>query len=88
MLNGRPYICVTRPEGYWPDTLMTAPSDEALRRDVELAKSMGSTVYVNTKIEDPRFLYWADVDLMVWEKCQRLSLLPSGGTHYLKWTGD
>jgi len=40
---------------------MTAPSDEALRRDVELAKAMGfNGVRKHQKIENPRFLYWAD----------------------------
>src|SRR5690606_26977785 len=42
MLNGRPYFLrLTLDQGYWPDTLLTAPDDEALRRDVELAKAMG-----------------------------------------------
>jgi beta-galactosidase/beta-glucuronidase len=71
MLNGRPYyLRMILDQGYWPDTLMTAPSDEALRRDVELAKSMGfNGVRKHQKIEDPRFLYWADVlGLMVWEE--------------------
>jgi len=69
MLNGRPTICGWfLDQGYWPDTLMTAPSDEALQRDVELVKS-GSTVRKHQKIEDPRFLYWADVlGLLVWEE--------------------
>ena len=40
---------------------MTAPNDEALRRDVELAKAMGfNGVRKHQKIEDPRYLYWAD----------------------------
>lgn len=71
MLNGRPYyLRLVLDQGYWPDTLMTAPSDEALRRDVELAKAMGfNGVRKHQKIEDPRFLYWADVlGLMVWEE--------------------
>lgn len=71
MLNGRPYyLRLVLDQGYWPDTLMSAPSDEALRRDVELVKSMGfNGVRKHQKIEDPRFLYWADVlGLMVWEE--------------------
>ncbi|MBD1927686.1 glycoside hydrolase family 2 [Trichocoleus sp. FACHB-90] len=71
MLNGRPYyLRLVLDQGYWPDTLMTPPSDEALRRDVELAKAMGfNGVRKHQKIEDPRFLYWADVlGLMVWEE--------------------
>ncbi|MBP1202651.1 hypothetical protein JOD97_000665 [Duganella sp. 1411] len=69
MLNGRPYpLRLVLDQGYWPDTLMTAPSDQALRRDVELAKEMGfNGVRKHQKIEDPRYLYWADrLGLLVW----------------------
>lgn len=71
MLNGRPYyLRLVLDQGYWQDTLMTPPSDAALRRDVELAKAMGfNGVRKHQKIEDPRFLYWADVlGLLVWEE--------------------
>ncbi|MBD2531276.1 glycoside hydrolase family 2 [Nostoc flagelliforme FACHB-838] len=71
MLNGRPYyLRLVLDQGYWPETLMTPPSDEALRRDVELIKAMGfNGVRKHQKIEDPRFLYWADVlGLLVWEE--------------------
>ncbi len=71
MLNGRPYpLRLVLDQGYWPDTLMTAPNDEALRRDVELAKAMGfNGVRKHQKIEDPRYLYWADrLGLLVWEE--------------------
>ncbi|HEX6973057.1 MAG TPA: glycoside hydrolase family 2 TIM barrel-domain containing protein, partial [Vicinamibacterales bacterium] len=69
VLNGRPYqMRLVLDQGYWPDTLMTAPSDEALKRDVELAKAMGfNGVRKHQKIEDPRYLYWADrLGLLVW----------------------
>jgi beta-galactosidase/beta-glucuronidase len=71
MLNGRPYqLRLVLDQGYWDDTLMTAPDDDALRRDVELAKMMGfNGVRKHQKIEDPRYLYWADkLGLMVWEE--------------------
>ncbi|MGN6703393.1 MAG: glycoside hydrolase family 2 protein, partial [Burkholderiaceae bacterium] len=71
MLNGRPYhLRLVLDQGYWPDTLLTAPSDEALKRDVELAKAMGfNGVRKHQKIEDPRYLYWADkLGLLVWEE--------------------
>jgi hypothetical protein len=71
MLNGSPYqLRLVLDQGYWPDTLMAAPSDEALRRDVELAKAMGfNGVRKHQKIEDPRYLYWADrLGLLVWEE--------------------
>jgi len=71
MLNGQPYyLRLVLDQGYWEDSLMTAPTDAALRRDVELAKQMGfNGVRKHQKIEDPRYLYWADVlGLMVWEE--------------------
>ena len=71
MLNGRPYyLRLVLDQGYWPDTLMTPPDDEAIQRDVELVKAMGfNGVRKHQKIEDPRFLYWADVlGLLVWEE--------------------
>lgn len=71
MLNGRPYLLrLVLDQGYWPSTHLAAPSDQALRRDVELAKAMGfNGVRKHQKIEDPRYLYWADVlGLLVWEE--------------------
>jgi len=71
VLNGRPYVLhMVLDQGYWLDTGLTAPNDDALRRDVELAKAMGfNGVRKHQKIEDPRFLYWADtVGLLVWEE--------------------
>ena len=58
MLNGRPYMLkLVLDQGYWPDTLLAAPSDEALRHDVELVKAMGfNGVRKHQKIEDPRYL--------------------------------
>jgi hypothetical protein len=57
-------------QGYWPQSGLTAPDDAALRRDVELAKAMGfNAVRKHQKIEDPRWLYWADrLGLAVWEE--------------------
>lgn len=69
VLNNRPYPeRLVLDQGYWPDTGMTAPDDRALRRDVELTKQMGfNGVRKHQKLEDPRYLYWADVlGLLVW----------------------
>lgn len=69
MLNGRPYLLrMALDQGYWPDTLLAAPDDAALRRDVELAKAMGfNGVRKHQKLESPRYLYWADkLGLLVW----------------------
>jgi beta-galactosidase/beta-glucuronidase len=71
LLNNRPYLLrLVLDQGYWPDGGLTAPDDEALRRDVDLARQMGfNGVRKHQKIEDPRYLYWADtVGLAVWEE--------------------
>lgn len=71
VLNGRPYhLRMVLDQGYWPQTGLTAPDDDALRQDVELAKAMGfNGVRKHQKIEDPRYLYWADMlGLLVWEE--------------------
>jgi beta-galactosidase/beta-glucuronidase len=71
LLNGRPYLLrMVLDQGYWPDGGMTAPDDAALKQDVELARAMGfNGVRKHQKIEDPRYLYWADtVGLAVWEE--------------------
>jgi len=71
VLNNRPYhLRMVLDQGYWPDTGLTAPDDEALRRDVQLARRMGfNGVRKHQKIEDPRYLYWADrLGLCIWEE--------------------
>ena len=71
VLNGKPYrLQLALDQGYWRDGGLTAPDDDALRRDVELAKAMGfNGVRMHQKIEQPRFLYWADrLGLLVWEE--------------------
>ncbi len=71
VLNGRPYLLrMVLDQGYWPDTGLTPPHDAAVRKDVELVKAMGfNGVRKHQKVEDPRYLYWADVlGLAVWEE--------------------
>ncbi|HLL49575.1 MAG TPA: glycoside hydrolase family 2 TIM barrel-domain containing protein [Thermomicrobiales bacterium] len=71
VLNGRALkLRLVLDQGYWPESGLTAPDDDALRRDVELAKAMGfNGVRKHQKIEDPRYLYWADhLGLLVWEE--------------------
>ena len=68
-LNGRPYFLrFALEQGYWPESHLAAPDDEALRVEVELAKSLGfNGVRIHQKVEDPRFLYWCDrLGLLVW----------------------
>ena len=70
-LNNHPYyLRMALDQGYWDESLLAAPSSEALKKDVELAKAMGfNGVRKHQKIEDPRYLYWADhLGLLVWEE--------------------
>ncbi|MET2011804.1 sugar-binding domain-containing protein [Microbacterium chocolatum] len=71
LLNDRPRpVIAVLEQGYWPQSHLAAPSADALRAEVELIKELGfTTARVHQKIEDPRFLYWADrLGLMVWEE--------------------
>jgi beta-galactosidase/beta-glucuronidase len=71
LVNGRVQpLRMVLDQGYWPESGLTAPDDDALRQDVELAKAMGfNGVRKHQKLEDPRYLYWADrLGLMVWEE--------------------
>ena len=58
-------------QGYWPTGLLTAPSDEDFVKDIEFAKEMGfNGCRKHQKMEDPRFLYWADkLGYIVWGEC-------------------
>jgi beta-galactosidase/beta-glucuronidase len=70
-LNNRPYYQrLVLDQGYWPESLMTAPSDEDFKKDITLAKKMGfNGCRKHQKIEDPRFLYWADkLGYLVWSE--------------------
>jgi beta-galactosidase/beta-glucuronidase len=71
VLNGAPvYLAMVMDQGYWPDGYLAAPSDAALRADVEWAKRLGfNGARKHQKIEDPRWLYWCDrLGLLVWEE--------------------
>lgn len=56
-------------QGYWPDGVLTAPTDEALKYDLLYAKKAGfNLVRKHMKTEPQRFYYWADkLGLMVWQ---------------------
>ena len=47
--------------GYWPESTLTPPTDEAIQYDIKVTKEMGfNGARKHQKLEDPRFLYWAD----------------------------
>ena len=71
-LNNKPYYQkLVLNQGYWSEGLLTAPSDDALKLDIELAKEMGfNGCRKHQKVEDPRFMYWADkLGYLVWGEC-------------------
>lgn len=66
--NDRIYQKLVLDQGYWPDTMITPPSDEAIREDLEWTKKFGfNGARKHQKIEDPRYYYWADkMGVLVW----------------------
>lgn len=69
LLNGqRTYLSMILDQGYWPESYLTPPSDDALRADVEWIKQFGfNGARKHQKIEDPRYYYWCDrLGLLVW----------------------
>jgi hypothetical protein len=75
MLNNKPYFQFgPLDQGFWPDGLYTAPTDEALRYDIEMTKKLGfNMARKHVKIEPERWYYWCDkLGLLVWQD------MPSG----------
>ncbi|WP_320772997.1 PA14 domain-containing protein [Streptomyces sp. CRN 30] len=70
MLNGEPvFLMATLDQGFWPDGLHTAPTDEALEHDLKLHKQLGyNSVRKHIKVEPDRWFYHADrLGLLVWQ---------------------
>ena len=79
LLNGQPYFHHgVLDQGYWPDGLYTAPSDEALIYDIQLMKRLGfNMLRKHIKIEPMRWYYHCDrLGMLVWQD------MPSGGGRY------
>ncbi|MDT5032340.1 MAG: hypothetical protein QOC94_2511 [Actinoplanes sp.] len=75
-LNGKfVFQMGTLDQGFWPDGLYRAPTDEALRWDLDQQKAMGfNTVRKHIKVESDRWFYWADkLGLMVWQDMPALA---------------
>jgi hypothetical protein len=74
-LNGKPVFMVgPLDQGFWPDGLYTAPTDEALKYDIEITKKLGfNMTRKHVKVEPDRWYYWCDkLGLLVWQD------MPSG----------
>ena len=75
MLNNKPcFQFGPLDQGFWPDGIYTAPTDEALRYDIEMTKKLGMNLArKHVKIEPDRWYYWCDkLGLLVWQD------MPSG----------
>jgi beta-galactosidase/beta-glucuronidase len=79
-LNNKP-IFMTGPldQGFWPDGLYTAPTDEALRYDIEVTKKLGfNMTRKHVKVEPERWYYWADkLGLLVWQDMPSMRTAPT-----------
>jgi hypothetical protein len=76
MLNGK-FVFQSGPldQGFWPDGVYTAPTDEALKFDIEATRKLGMNMArKHVKIEPERWYYWCDkLGLLVWQD------MPAGG---------
>lgn len=81
-LNGEPYYQKgVLDQGYWPDGLYTAPSDDAMIFDIQEMKDMGFyMIRKHIKIEPQRWYYHCDrLGMIVWQD------MVNGGTSYKHW---
>ncbi|MFI1921377.1 MULTISPECIES: glycoside hydrolase family 2 [unclassified Streptomyces] len=77
VLNGRfVFQTGTLDQGYWPDGIYTAPTDAALRYDLQKHKDLGfNMVRKHIKVEPQRWFYWADrLGLLVWQDMPAMDL--------------
>ena len=75
LLNGKPYFQIgPLDQGFWPDGIYTAPTDDALKYDIEITKKLGfNMIRKHVKVEPDRWYYWADkLGILVWQD------MPSG----------
>ncbi len=69
-LNGKVYFQAgPLDQGFWPDGIYTAPTDEALRFDIEKTKELGfNMIRKHVKVEPARWYYWCDkLGIVVWQ---------------------
>ena len=81
-LNNQPYFqSGVLDQGYWPDGLYTAPSDEALIYDIRAMKDLGfNMLRKHGKIETDRWYFHCDrMGMLVWQD------MPNGGSSYHHW---
>ncbi len=84
-LNNKPYFQVgPLDQGFWPDGLYTAPTDDALKYDIEITKKLGfNMARKHVKVEPERWYYWCDkLGLLVWQD------MPSGDQGVARGRGE
>lgn len=92
LINGKPvFQRLILDQGFYPDGLWTAPTDEALKKDIELSMACGyNGARLHQKVFEPRFLYWADkLGYMVWGESPNwgFNFKPEGYSGYInEWT--
>ncbi|MFX0075911.1 MAG: glycoside hydrolase family 2 protein [Candidatus Hermodarchaeota archaeon] len=76
--NKRIFQYGTLDQGYWPDGLYTAPTDSALKYDIEITKEFGfNLIRKHVKVEPARWYYHCDkIGVLVWQD------MPSGGDSF------
>ena len=88
VLNGEPVFSqATLDQGFWPEGLHTAPSDEALRWDLEATKALGfNAVRKHIKVEPARWYHHADqLGLLVWQDFVNATIrTPAGQQAFLQ----
>ena len=87
-LNNEPYFQYgPLDQGWWPDGLYTAPTDEALRFDLQKTKDFGyNMIRKHIKVEPARWYYWADVlGIVVWQDMPSIGGTRGGHWEMWKW---
>ena len=92
-LNNKPYYQrLVLDQGFYPDGIWTAPSDDALRRDIELSKNAGfNGARLHQKVFEERFHYWADrLGYLLWGEMASWGMtsteVESGRNFLSEWT--
>jgi beta-galactosidase/beta-glucuronidase len=92
-LNGKPlFLFGLLDQGYWPEGIYTAPTDKALRSDIEMTKAWGfNTIRKHMKVEPARWYYWADkLGVLVLQDFPAVTdaLLPQGAEDLTRTAND
>ncbi|WP_432176534.1 AbfB domain-containing protein [Streptomyces sp. Tue6028] len=91
VLNGKfVFQTGTLDQGYWPDGIYTAPTDAALKYDLQKHKDLGfNMVRKHIKVEPQRWFYWADkLGLLVWQDMPAMDLRTPSSAARTQWESE